>query len=747
MITKKNGMYIYLGITLFLIVSLYIHIQTFQHPYFGVAGEKKEGLWLVARVEPGGKAEELGVMPGDRIISIDGETVDNRKEIRLSGKNSAAFLHDNAIVLEAKVDRSDIIKQLFSLSMESLLMGIGIFTYFRKPESHLIRQFFWVNTVLALIILTLYSTDLLLSDLILSACSIWLPFLIVLFFKQLIFKQSSILERVAPFVGLPLGVFTLYTACMIFKGVIPGWIREAVHFEFMAGLAVIVIMSAVYWAGFDKAGKNQLLILLSGTALSIMPYLLLYALPDILNLPYILAPEFALIGLVPLSATIMLILIKQRMIDIKVYIPKVMLHLLFFAAATLVYLYSLNLEWPPAVFILMLALFSIMHQTALKGINNKTQRRKEWVEQERLRLSIQLAEKKNVRDLLALIAGMIENMLDVEGVLLVWNGENHSIVFGTGVYGHIEEKLGPHKLEWGKIQRENTFGKVMVLGEDGFLGIGEKSNHTLFSKEELQLLDKIRSEAFQLLNNSRKLSSLQKSYQSVKKQNESFLRQVNKSTRMNSLLIEAQAAERTQVSYFLHDQVLQNLIFLSRDLEELYQLNKTNQKQIKLWLDCLYETQKDIRILCDQLHPHIVDRTGLKDSMLWLKRSLKDKTSMDIQISCLVEDEQIHSLLKTSVFRIIRELANNAVKHSGAQRLQIGLKNVEEMLLVEVRDNGKGFDMSFLDDEAMGGKHLGLLSIHQQVSHLGGRVDIESSLQKGTAIRIFLPMMPGGLIA
>ena len=87
------------------------------------------------------------------------------------------------------------------------------------------------------------------------------------------------------------------------------------------------------------------------------------------------------------------------------------------------------------------------------------------------------------------------------------------------------------------------------------------------------------------------------------------------------------------------------------------------------------------------------------------------------------------------LFRIIQECYNNAVKHSGGNKIFISLKTDNEKYIINVRDNGTGFDENKIEKKDC---HFGLSIMKERVSLLSGKMNLDSS-EEGTSILIEIP--------
>jgi two-component system, chemotaxis family, CheB/CheR fusion protein len=107
-----------------------------------------------------------------------------------------------------------------------------------------------------------------------------------------------------------------------------------------------------------------------------------------------------------------------------------------------------------------------------------------------------------------------------------------------------------------------------------------------------------------------------------------------------------------------------------------------------------------------------------------------------IHIDCDIEGFELRPdyLVELSLYRIIQELINNILKHSGASRAFIELVKDANQIMLKVKDNGKGFDYQKLEKH----RGLGLSSIRNRANLLGGTMKVDSKPGKGTLVTIMV---------
>lgn len=198
--------------------------------------------------------------------------------------------------------------------------------------------------------------------------------------------------------------------------------------------------------------------------------------------------------------------------------------------------------------------------------------------------------------------------------------------------------------------------------------------------------------------------------------------------------------ERERIGMDLHDGIIQSIYGVGLVLEHARLLSQEDpartQERIQQAIDSLNHTIRDIRSYILDLRPRQFGNENLMDG---LKRLL-----MEFRVNTLAEGsltgvpDELASLPQThaiALFHICQEALANAAKHAGARKVDISVWTTAERVILEVRDNGKGFDMTEMQ---MTLGH-GLSNIHTRIHQVGGDVEITSMPGEGTSILAWVP--------
>lgn len=264
----------------------------------------------------------------------------------------------------------------------------------------------------------------------------------------------------------------------------------------------------------------------------------------------------------------------------------------------------------------------------------------------------------------------------------------------------------------------------------GILALGKKQSDSPYSDEEISLLMTMANEAGVVAENASMLDSLKAQQLQV----EQLLAQV----------VLAQEEERNRISIDLHDSVAQWLVGASYRLQTFDQLFSGDEKARRELADMEHtvtKSLKELRRVVVGLRPPALDELGLSHA---LRQSLEDlkADSLDCKFSVVGTPFRLPSSMEIAVYRVVQETLSNVRKHAQASKVNLRLQFQEDRLLVEIHDNGKGFDLNQTLDSAIMVGHMGLLGMKQRAEMLGGNVNIKTSDGAGTTIIFSIPVLP-----
>jgi len=209
-------------------------------------------------------------------------------------------------------------------------------------------------------------------------------------------------------------------------------------------------------------------------------------------------------------------------------------------------------------------------------------------------------------------------------------------------------------------------------------------------------------------------------------------------------LISAQEEERRRIARELHDEASQSLAALALNLEAVADTLPVRYHDAKQKLDILKEqaiqTLGDIRNLALELRPSALDDLGLSMAIDWYVKDYLVKRGLDVKIEVIGAKTKLPSYTETMLFRITQEALTNIVKHAEATQVRVQLQLSDSMAIVQVEDNGKGFDVEAALSEEGVRRNLGLHGMAERATLLGGTFTIRSQPGQGTCVHVEVPL-------
>ena len=199
--------------------------------------------------------------------------------------------------------------------------------------------------------------------------------------------------------------------------------------------------------------------------------------------------------------------------------------------------------------------------------------------------------------------------------------------------------------------------------------------------------------------------------------------------------------ERERIGMDLHDGVIQSIYAVGLNLEDcaerVEQSPEDVRKGLEKGIDDLSRVIKDIRSYIFDLRPQVSQVADLPQAISELVRDVRVNTLMDADLAIeghvdgLLDQDQALAL-----FHIAQEALNNVSRHSQATSVRVRLAADEDRVVLEVQDNGVGFDMK---EGAASGKQ-GMRNMNDRARTLGAALTVDSERGRGTRVAVEMPM-------
>ncbi|HLA33847.1 MAG TPA: PAS domain-containing protein [Rhodocyclaceae bacterium] len=202
--------------------------------------------------------------------------------------------------------------------------------------------------------------------------------------------------------------------------------------------------------------------------------------------------------------------------------------------------------------------------------------------------------------------------------------------------------------------------------------------------------------------------------------------------------------ERRTIAQELHDDLCQilavaKLKLTALELPEACEPRRESTQPLKEIEELLDKASNSVRSLSLQLSPPLLHQFGLISALEWLAEEMQKLHGLTVRVYGDETSLPSNDALNGSLFRIVRELLNNVVKHAGVGEADVSITLEEEHLVVTVADAGQGFDAHHeLAPSAQGG--YGLFSVRERIGFIGGKMHIDSRLGEGTVVEMSIPL-------
>ena len=209
---------------------------------------------------------------------------------------------------------------------------------------------------------------------------------------------------------------------------------------------------------------------------------------------------------------------------------------------------------------------------------------------------------------------------------------------------------------------------------------------------------------------------------------------------LSSAMHDVREAERTRIARELHDELAQWLTAIKMDVswlssrlprEHAHLVDKT--EKVKGLVDT---TVNAVRRIASDLRPVILDDLGLVPAIEGLLHELSQRTGVVIGLDAGSGELDFYEPLATSLYRIIQEALTNVARHAEATEVRVTIRQVDDDLILQVRDNGRGFDL----EAAARRKSYGVLGMQERALTLGGKASITRIGTGGTLVEIVIPV-------
>ena len=202
-------------------------------------------------------------------------------------------------------------------------------------------------------------------------------------------------------------------------------------------------------------------------------------------------------------------------------------------------------------------------------------------------------------------------------------------------------------------------------------------------------------------------------------------------------LVRAEEEERQRIAQVLHDELQQLIVGAKMAATRLrVRAKDPGVREAATKIEAVLDNSINVsRSLTSQLSPAVLKEPGLGTVLDWLADWMRANFGLGVTVSTTPPDVDLTEEARRFVFRAVRELLFNVVKHSDVKIAMVTAAQEDNALWIQVEDEGRGFDPANVES----GGGFGLLSIRERIEGFGGSFEIDSAPGRGTRMKLILP--------
>jgi PAS domain S-box-containing protein len=260
----------------------------------------------------------------------------------------------------------------------------------------------------------------------------------------------------------------------------------------------------------------------------------------------------------------------------------------------------------------------------------------------------------------------------------------------------------------------------------GFIALNVPSNRDL-TEEDFHLLGSLGNFLGGAIENTRLIQTIHKHREELKG--------------LTAKLFQSQEVERRRIARELHDEAGQALTGINFAMETIEKSALMDPDLVKGLISDVKKqinrTYQEMRRLSYRLHPPLLSDLGLEPALDAYLRRISKHSELNIDFKMVGFEERLDRETETVLYRLSQEALTNTLKHANAKHFRLSIIKSYPHIIFAAEDDGSGFDCAEVTKNK---DTLGLLSMRERASMLGGDFSLRSSKGKGTRLRIGIPI-------
>lgn len=740
--------------SIYLALGVYLLYIAYSKPFLNIELREENGQWVVSDPYYKNWAAKQQISPGDIVLSVDSTDIDYVPNVTnnsiIKAANELTIMKPDGQIFDVQINHLDIPEQLYYVLVAPacyyfLTLFIALYLYYKQKSTILFNLLILFILTVSLAYLSsgasgrLNNIGIIVNRSTMLLCLVLLIHFLRNYFFILKIKWPSF-NNIKALYLIPIFGFTLSVLSIIFP-ITYRLLSEIILWLFF--LLLMIILSTLIISYF-KYKVPQLKVLLISIIIPFLPFLLLYAVPEILFSKYLLSAEVCSLFLVLIPFSFIFTQLTARIFDMEYFITRLRYYVSFsfvFTIWIVLGIYWLADHKISIVKIAEIFFFSFLSLIALFYIKEKVDYRQrkvlfstkgDYIHQ--LYTTIDKIGKVNkIDDLLEKFSHEVALHLELNCVyVLTYDSQSQQLISKNKVMDSLHKYLDQtiiEKLQLGEINKIDTFYLALIHRDTHYkriLVLGHNNSMNL-KDEELLWLELLLLYLNNFIDNTKMIEELIEELKQMKQADGNQLPWLNK------LLWLRFEEEKYQLAQELHDTNLQEQLHIAREVDVLIHAKESTEIQSKLVKihDQMIASVHDLRAYCENLKPPLLDTLGLNAALEKLLQKVIKRADFVLIYTIdrlYLEDERLNLM----IYRLFQELLNNALKHSYATFVEIHLTEMIEGFEITYSDNGVGCDLN----DIMQSDSMGIKGMQERVKAFNGQFHIDTRIHQGMSIQI-----------
>ena len=720
----------------------------------GLRAEERGGQLVVAWVQPGGFAWDIGVRPGDTILAIDGHPA-------LAGDAAAAAGADRLLART----RADTLITATTGSAPMLATGLARLTFLAIALSFVVVGsvvFLLAVDVRVATIFLIFSTVTAIALIVAIATVGGAGWALAAEFVAVVGAGGATLllflafpiDRLRNPFGRRMAALCLATTATLVAAY--GWVvivqsaayavvQRAAFATLLAELLIVGALIAAAIGATSRArrrARHVLVVVALGNIAGLVPFCLLVLVPSLLGRPYVVGPDVAILSVVFVPTSLGAAVLSHQFLAMARMIHRSMLAVVVWTlllggySAGLAALHTLLVArqppppsargWIALGVVLVGGTFPVAQARLRRGLERFLFRDSYHYAETLRRLSADIVHLRSVEQIVDYVLTRLVTTLDLRWAAIALDADGRQGAQYRAVPG---QRIPP--IEEGT----SGDGRHLPLVTDGTaigsLFTGAKRDDAEYLVEDHALLDTITPLVATTLQNALLVRQLEGQLAALAARERAL-------AALSARLMRVQEEERQHLSLDLHDDPLQRAIQLTRELS-----NAPYDPLVWGWREEAEEIATALRAICAGLHPPVLNDLGLT---VGIERLVNDaRARADLVIWLVVEGPagepfgRLEAPLEVALYRVAQEALNNCLKHAAASVATVVLRRDARGVALTVADDGVGLPEGVPARPAQP-IHLGILGMQERVRPWGGVVTVGNGPSGGTILTAVLDL-------